>query len=176
MRVDSVGVVGLGYAGSAMARRLLHQGFAVNVHDRDPGRAAPLADAGARVGRLPADAAEEVDVVLVLVPDEPAAEEVLFECGGIGDTLRDGGVVVLAVPGAGPEFVRSAADRLAALGLGTAEAWRVHGGTRAPALVLVGGTPEVRAAVAPVLEALAAGSAGPVDALRGFGAAQLAVG
>src|SRR3954447_20576756 len=35
LRIDSIGVIGLGDTGSAVARRLLEQGFEVTVHDRD---------------------------------------------------------------------------------------------------------------------------------------------
>jgi 2-hydroxy-3-oxopropionate reductase len=108
MGIDGVGVIGLGATGSVVARRLLEQGFEVTVHDREFWKVAVMAAEGARPARIPADAAEPTDLVFVHVSDEIAAEEVLFDCGGVGETLRDGGFVVLTCR-TRRAFVRSAA-------------------------------------------------------------------
>jgi 3-hydroxyisobutyrate dehydrogenase-like beta-hydroxyacid dehydrogenase len=76
-------------------------------------------------------------VVSVHLPDETAVEEALFDCGGVGESLRDGGFVV-AASATGPTFVLSAADRLGALGLNTVEAWFTGHSGGAPDTVLVG--------------------------------------
>lgn len=166
----TVGVIGLGRTGHTVARRLLDDGFEVTVHDRDAWTVATVVAAGARPARLPADAAEPADLVLVCVPDETAADEVLFECGGVGDTLRDGGVVVTASR-TGPAALHSAADRLGVLGLRTVEAWFTGDADTPAATVFVGGSPEDLATVAPVLRAVAdhvvhLGPLGSVCALR----------
>ncbi|MBI3857571.1 MAG: NAD(P)-binding domain-containing protein, partial [Planctomycetes bacterium] len=44
----SIGVIGLGLMGRAMARRLVDAGHRVTVWNRDPSNAAELAAAGAR--------------------------------------------------------------------------------------------------------------------------------
>jgi glycine/D-amino acid oxidase-like deaminating enzyme len=169
MRSEDVAVIGLGATGCETARRLLEHGFAVSVHDLDAWRVTGMVEAGARAARIPADAAEPADLVLVHVPDEAAAEEVLFDCGGVGETLRDGGVVVLATS-TGALFVRSAADRLKALGLHTVEAWFARKpGNRAT--VFAGGSADDLETVMPVLTAVAdsvvhVGAMGSVSALR----------
>ena len=169
MRVEDVAVIGLGATGRETARQLLEHGFAVSVHDQDAWRVTGMVEAGARAARIPADAAEPADLVLVHVPDETAAEEVLFDCGGVGETLRDGGVVVLAAS-TGALFVRSAADRLKALGLNTVEAWFSRGpGNRTTAFA--GGSADDVETVTPVLTSVAdsvvhVGALGSVAALR----------
>src|SRR4051794_31275356 len=91
-RTTRVGVIGLGATGSTVARRLLDAGFDVTVQDRDACALATMARTGARPARTPADAAEPAQLDFVHVPDEPATDEVLFDRGGVGETLRDGGI------------------------------------------------------------------------------------
>ena len=78
------------------ALALLDQGLDVIVHDADARMMATMALAGATPARIPADAAEPADLVFVHLPEESAVKEVLFDCGGVGETLRDGGFVVIA--------------------------------------------------------------------------------
>jgi hypothetical protein len=170
LRIEDVGVIGLGATGCTSARGLLENGFAVSVHDRNAWTAAGMVEAGARPARIPADAAEPADLVFVHVPDEAAAEEVLFDCGGVGETLRDGGFVVVASR-TGPAFVRSAAARLGALGLNTVEAWFCRDAGSPATTAFVGCSPEHLETVAPALTAVAGtvlhvGPLGSVSALR----------
>jgi 3-hydroxyisobutyrate dehydrogenase-like beta-hydroxyacid dehydrogenase len=168
--IEGVGVIGVGEAGAAVARRLLAQGREVTVHDRDPWKVVHLAAEGARPARIPADAAEPADVVFVLVSGETAAEEVLFDCGGVGETLRDGGFVVL-MSRTGAEFARSAAARLGRFGIGVVEASAVDGIGRAPGTLLVGCDADDLSVLTPVLRAIAehvvrAGAVGAVATMR----------
>lgn len=170
MRIQNVGVIGLGTTGSAVACRLLDQGLEVTVHDRNAWTVATLVEAGAKPARIPADAAENADLVLVHVPDEPATEDVVFDLGGVGETLPDGGVVV-STAATSPAFVRSAAGRLRALGLDLAEAWFTGGTDGTPPTVFLGCAPEHLDLVTPVLRAVATevvhlGPLGSVSALR----------
>jgi hypothetical protein len=170
LRITSVGVIGLGSTGRTVARRLLDNGFEVTVHDRDAWTVVTMVETGARPARIPAGAAEPADLVFVHVPDEAAAEEVLFDCGGVGETLRDGGFVV-AASATGSAFVRAAADRLGALGLRTVEAWFTGEAGSTATTVFIGCSPQDLATVAPALRAVAdnvihIGPLGSVCALR----------
>jgi hypothetical protein len=166
LRIDSIGVIGLGDTGSAVARRLLEQGFEVTVHDRDVWKMAAMVEAGAKAARIPADAAEPADLVFVHLPDDSAAEEVLFDCGGVGETLPDDGLVVASFA-TEPVFVLSAADRLASLGLNIMEAWFLGDDPGTATAALAAGAPEHLARVTPVLEAIGVDSArvGPLGSL-----------
>jgi predicted dinucleotide-binding enzyme len=170
LRINSIGVIGLGDTGSAVARRLLEQQFEVTVHDRDARKMAALVEAGATAARIPADAAEPADLVFVHLPDDSAAEEVLFDCGGVGETLPDDGLVV-ATFAMEPVFVLSTADRLASLGLNIVEAWFLGDDQGNATTALTAGSPEHLATVAPVFRAigvdlLRVGPLGSVAALR----------
>ena len=96
LAISSVGVIGLGPVGGTVARRLLDHGLHVIVYDPDAPTVETMAAAGATPARIPADGAEQADLVFVHLHDEAAVEEALFDCGGVGDTLPDGRFVVTA--------------------------------------------------------------------------------
>jgi 3-hydroxyisobutyrate dehydrogenase-like beta-hydroxyacid dehydrogenase len=88
-----LGFVGLGAMGQAMVRVLLRAGHRVTVWNRSPGRAAALGREGAMVAEKPADAAR-AGVVLSMVADDRAVEEVTLGPDGLLEGLPDGGVHV----------------------------------------------------------------------------------
>ena len=76
--MERVGFVGLGIMGAPMARNAIKAGFPVTVTNRTPGRAKPLADAGATVVGTPREVAERSDVVVTMVTSSPDVEAVTF--------------------------------------------------------------------------------------------------
>lgn len=71
-----VGIAGTGKMGAAIGARLLSLGNAVTVWNRTAERAQPLLDAGARWAESPKALAESVDVVITLLTNEAALDEV----------------------------------------------------------------------------------------------------
>jgi 3-hydroxyisobutyrate dehydrogenase len=63
-----VGLLGLGLMGSAMARRLLDQGFPTVVWDRSPEKVKALESAGAEPAENAEDVVREVDLVITMLP------------------------------------------------------------------------------------------------------------
>ena len=88
--------MGLGKMGSVMALRLLNAGHPLTVWNRTPERAESLLAAGATLAATAADAAREADVVLTMLFDDAAHEEILF--GAKAD--RPDGVLAALKPGA----------------------------------------------------------------------------
>ncbi|HEY8359334.1 MAG TPA: NAD(P)-binding domain-containing protein, partial [Ramlibacter sp.] len=78
-----LGFCGLGLMGAPMVRRLLAAGHQVQVWNRSPAKAQPLAALGARIMATPAQAASGVDGVLMCLFDAAAAEAVVFGDDGI---------------------------------------------------------------------------------------------
>jgi len=157
MAIARIGVVGLGCMGSAMARRLVAAGYDVTVTTRTQAKLALLAPPGARTVTLPADAAQAADLVLVSVRGERAVEEVLFDHGSIGETLRHGGYI-LDTSTTSPEFSRAATTRLAGYGLTRLEGCLLGDPARArlgQLRMLFGGSAAHLAAVADVAGAFA---------------------
>lgn len=76
-REVAVAVLGAGIMGSGMARNLLRAGFAVRVWNRSPERALPLTEAGAVQAASPAEAVSAAHVVITMLADGPAVEDVM---------------------------------------------------------------------------------------------------
>src|SRR5216683_6995878 len=106
---ETIGFIGLGGMGLAMAGNLLKAGFGLRVYNRTPEKARPLVEMGARLARTPAEAAEPGGVVATMVSDNKAVEEVA--CGPDGFLARLGDGVHLSMSTIAPRTAR----RLAAV-------------------------------------------------------------
>ncbi len=78
-----VGLLGVGLMGSAMAHRLLDQGFGVLAWDRDAEQVTTLVDRGAERGDEPAAVVRGADVVITMLPTAPIVLDV------VGPLLED---------------------------------------------------------------------------------------
>ena len=90
----NVGFAGLGRMGLPMARRILAAEFSLAVWNRTPARAEELAVQGARVAATPRDVAVGAEVVVTMLTDAQAVEDVLLGEKGVFAGLAPGGVVV----------------------------------------------------------------------------------
>jgi 3-hydroxyisobutyrate dehydrogenase-like beta-hydroxyacid dehydrogenase len=77
-----------------MATNLIKAGHKLAVYNRTAAKAAGLAAAGARLASSPADAARGADVVMMIVSDSAAVEEVVAGKGGIIESLGAGTLVI----------------------------------------------------------------------------------
>src|SRR6267378_431013 len=87
---QTVGFIGLGGMGLAMAANLSKAGFDLRVYNRTAEKARPLLEQGARLARSPAEAAEPGGVVVTMVSDDRALEEVTLGGSGLLGRLGDG--------------------------------------------------------------------------------------
>jgi 3-hydroxyisobutyrate dehydrogenase-like beta-hydroxyacid dehydrogenase len=81
-----VGFIGLGHMGLPIARNLLKSGHRLVVYNRTPSKAMALAAEGAQVAERPADACRG-DVLVTMLPDDEAVEEVVFGSGNVLSVL-----------------------------------------------------------------------------------------
>jgi 3-hydroxyisobutyrate dehydrogenase-like beta-hydroxyacid dehydrogenase len=110
-----VGLIGLGRMGRAIAARFLGAGNDLVVYNRSPGRAEDLAAAGARVAPDIAGASAEREIVVSMVSDDAALEQVAFAAGGVRDSLPRG-AIHMAMGTHSADAIRRAAKRHAAVG------------------------------------------------------------
>ena len=94
----SIGLIGLGLMGRPMGMNLLKAGHKLTVWNRTASRAQELVAAGAKLAMTPRDAAAGAEILLTIVSDPPALEEVLWGHGGKNDGalagLRAGSIYI----------------------------------------------------------------------------------
>jgi 3-hydroxyisobutyrate dehydrogenase-like beta-hydroxyacid dehydrogenase len=90
-----VGFIGLGNMGSGMAASLLKAGHELAVYNRTPDKAKPLVEKGARKAASVADACKG-DVVITMLADDAAVENLVFADPGILNSLSKGAIHVSA--------------------------------------------------------------------------------
>jgi L-threonate 2-dehydrogenase len=126
----TVGVIGVGNMGAAMASNLLAHAWPVNVCDVIPSKAEALLALGAKVFATPAQTAQHSELLIVCVVDAGQTNEVLFGINGATKTMQKGQCVMLC-PTIAPEVTEAIAQRLATLGIRTIDAPMSGGPVRA---------------------------------------------
>ncbi|SDG53042.1 2-hydroxy-3-oxopropionate reductase [Pelagibacterium luteolum] len=89
----NIGFIGTGIMGTPMAGHLLDAGHALFVYDRVKVPQV-LADKGAHACESSRAVAERSDVIIVMVPDTPHVQAVLFGDGGLYDGISAGKIIV----------------------------------------------------------------------------------
>jgi len=109
-----IGFIGIGIMGAPMAGHLLDAGHEVAVNDIN---AIPqeLLDKGAQVVSSAQEAAEKGEVIIVMVPDTPDVETVLFGANGVAEGLSEGKIVI-DMSSISPVETKLFAEKINALG------------------------------------------------------------
>ena len=100
-----IAFIGLGVMGAGMASRLAENGHDITVYNRTRSKADEVGELGAKVADTPADAAKDADVVMISLADQNVVSKVVFDEGGIFETLGQGSYV-LDMSTVTPEFAR----------------------------------------------------------------------
>jgi 3-hydroxyisobutyrate dehydrogenase-like beta-hydroxyacid dehydrogenase len=141
--VDTVGLVGCGRMGSAIARHLLAGGWRLCVADADPRAVEPLAAAGASPAASAAEVAARSDLVLVVVvDDEQVTDVVAGEHGALVGARR--GTIVAVCASVRPQTCAELAAAGTARGVEVVDVALVGGerGAEEGRLALMCGGPE----------------------------------
>jgi 2-hydroxy-3-oxopropionate reductase len=90
----TIGFIGLGTMGTPMARNLLSRGHAITIWARRPEAMAPLLTAGAAACESPAHVAAASDIIITMVTDTRAVEDVILGEHGIARGTRPDSLVI----------------------------------------------------------------------------------
>lgn len=88
-----VGIIGTGLLGSAIAKRIASSGHKVHVYNRTRQKAESLEKLGIDIEDSPKELAEKCEMVIIIVKDSKAIEEVAFGKNGIIHG-KHGGLVI----------------------------------------------------------------------------------
>jgi 3-hydroxyisobutyrate dehydrogenase-like beta-hydroxyacid dehydrogenase len=92
--MKKISYLGLGTMGSGMASNLLKAGYELTVWNRSAERSKPFARKGARVVDTPADAARDVDLIMYMLSNDEAVEDVVFGAKGILRGITEGKIAI----------------------------------------------------------------------------------
>jgi 2-hydroxy-3-oxopropionate reductase len=154
--METIGFIGLGIMGAPMAGHLLSAGYTVltSTHRRPP--PAELAATGLKGLASPRAVAEAADIVILMVPDTPQVEEVLFGKDGVAAGLGKDKLII-DMSSISPLATVDFAKRINALGADYLDAPVSGGevGAKAASLtIMVGGEAGAFARARPIFEKL----------------------
>ncbi len=94
MELSNVGFIGLGIMGEPMARNLIRAGYSLTVFNRTRDKAETMSGEMVSLADSPAQVAERSEIVITMVSDSAAVEEVIAGPVGVVQGVRPGSVVV----------------------------------------------------------------------------------
>ncbi|MBU1806913.1 MAG: NAD-binding protein, partial [Gammaproteobacteria bacterium] len=151
-----IGFIGTGIMGKPMASNLQnagHQIFLSEHHDKAP---ADLVQAGAIALATPQEVAQEAEFIIVMVPDTPQVEDVLFRDQGIAAGVGPGKVVI-DMSSISPSATKQFAEKIKASGAEYLDAPVSGGevGAKAGSLsIMVGGSEAAFERALPLFQAM----------------------
>jgi 3-hydroxyisobutyrate dehydrogenase-like beta-hydroxyacid dehydrogenase len=89
-----ISYLGLGTMGAGMASNLLRVGYKLTVWNRSAEKCKPFARKGARLAESPADAVRDADLVIYMLSNDQAVEEVVFGANGILSGIKEGQIAM----------------------------------------------------------------------------------
>ena len=152
--MSNIGFIGLGVMGKPMAGHLLAAGHSLFLYTPS-GPSPELIAQGGVACASPRQVAEKADIIIVMVPDTPQVEEVLFGADGVADGLSAGKIVV-DMSSISPIETKKFAEKIEAKSAAEYLDAPVSGGevgAKAASLtIMVGGPEEAFARVKPIFE------------------------
>ena len=140
--MSKLGFIGLGIMGAPMAAHLIDAGHELFLHTRSQVPAALLTGKAVACDSI-ADVVRQADIVLLMLPDTPDVEQVLFGEGGVAAALSKGKTVV-DMSSISPMDTKTFAEKINALGCDYLDAPVSGGevGAKAASLTIMVGGPD----------------------------------
>jgi 3-hydroxyisobutyrate dehydrogenase-like beta-hydroxyacid dehydrogenase len=152
----AVGLIGTGLMGKPMGMNLLRKGFPLTVWNRTAAKTDELVRAGAKRADTPKDLAARSDVIITIVSDPPALEQVLWGAQGVLEGLSKRKVLIDSST-VSPDLARRVAAACQEKGVEFLDA-PVTGGTwgaeSGDLVFMIGGAQNTFERVKPVFEAM----------------------
>jgi 4-hydroxybutyrate dehydrogenase/sulfolactaldehyde 3-reductase len=154
--MSAIGFIGLGRMGRPMAANLCRKGFTLAAFDINPAPVRELSALGARAASGVADASAGCDIVVTMLPDSAAVEQVVAGPDGVLAHLR-AGALVMDMSTVDPLVTDRLAGAAASRGIGFVDApvgRLASHADRGESLFMVGASPADFSRVEPLLQAM----------------------
>lgn len=154
--MKKIGFIGLGKMGSPMARNLYQAGHEVAVYNRDPEKAAVLQEQGVLVAQSMQEVVYKKDVVITMLSDDVAVQEVIAGEDGVLDYIESPTVLV-DMSTVSPDTSLLIAEMAREMGIDMVDApvsGSVNAAESGNLLILTGGHPETFATLQDVFSVL----------------------
>ena len=156
--MQRIGFIGIGLMGSHMARHLLEAGHPMTVWNRTEEKARELIASGANWAESPKMVGHSSDIIITMVTDSNASEQVACGPDGILEGAREGSILI-DMGSIAPEMSRSIAARAREKGVWMLDA-PVTGAPKVAKAgklgIMVGGPREIFDKCLPIFEVMAA--------------------
>src|SRR5271169_6666823 len=155
--MSKIGFIGLGIIGTPMARHLQKAGYTLFLHSRSGVKDHTLLKGSGGECDSPKAVAAAADIVIIMVPDTPDVERVLFGSNGVAVGLTAGKIVVdmsSISPLATKEFARRIREEHGCAYLDAPVSGGEIGAKAGSLTIMVGGEAEVFERVKPLFEVM----------------------
>ncbi len=156
--MQRIGFIGIGLMGRHMALHLLKAGHPLTVWNRTESKAQELLSAGAAWADSPKAVARDSDVLITMVTDSAASEEVSCGSNGVLDGSHEG-MIFIDMSSIAPQMSRSIAERARPKGVSMLDA-PVTGNPKVAAAgtlgIMIGGPADIFESCLPIFEIMAA--------------------
>jgi 3-hydroxyisobutyrate dehydrogenase-like beta-hydroxyacid dehydrogenase len=151
-----IGFIGLGNMGTGIAMSLIRAGHKLRVYNRTASKASPLVAQGATLVPRPSEVAERGGIVITMLSDDAALEEIALRDGAFLKTLSPGGIHI-SMSTVSPALARRSAAHHAGQNVGYVSApvfGRPEAAAAAKLWVCVSGEAAAKKRVHPILSAI----------------------
>jgi len=151
-----IGFIGTGIMGKPMALNLQKAGHSLFLSEHHSAAPAELVETGAVALATPREVAQEAEFTIVMVPDTPQVEDVLFRKDGIAEGVGTGKVVI-DMSSISPTATKAFAEKIKAIGAAYLDAPVSGGevGAKAATLsIMVGGCLDAFERALPLFQAM----------------------
>jgi 2-hydroxy-3-oxopropionate reductase len=155
--MSKIGFIGLGIMGVPMARNLQEAGHTLFLHSRSGVKDQTLLKGSGSECDSPKAVAAAAEIIIIMVPDTPDVERVLFGSNGVAVGLTPGKIVVdmsSISPLATKEFARRIQEEHTCAYLDAPVSGGELGAKAGSLTIMVGGEEEVFERVKPILEVM----------------------
>lgn len=94
MSTKQIGWIGLGKMGIPMSQRLINAGYPVTVYNRNKEKEAELKAQGATTATTPAQLLEQTEVVIIMVSDDRAIQDIFTAEQGLLNAAATGKIII----------------------------------------------------------------------------------